>query len=238
MPAENLPKGKAVSLEGLVLSTQASLRIEDKATQQAIHIDPFKVAAPAKTDIIYITHPHFDHLDPKAVEKLYTPGKTSVVAPQECLDSLKMVRSEDGVAVKPGQMVKVKNVPAVAVAAYNQAKDRLHFHPRAKGWVGYVLQVNGQTLYHSGDTDATGEMLELAGSLNLAFLCSGGTYTMSVEEAAQAAITLRADASVPMHLIPVDMKNETKQKQAAEQFKKQVGERSLRADVLGGWGTF
>lgn len=237
--ASNLPtKGPKSDVGSVTLSTQASLRIREGGLGLDIHIDPFQVKEPAKTDLILITHPHFDHCDPKSIEKLYTRGKTRIVAPAECAKDLRGVAKEDFTAVAPGQVLELRGVPVATLPAYNLVPNRTHFHPKEKGWVGYVLKVNRQTLYHAGDTDLIPEMGSLANGLNLGFLCAGGTYTMTVDEALQAAEKIRADITVPMHFIPVDPKDVTKQRKEAERFKAAMEAKKMRAEILGGFGKF
>ena len=75
------------------------------------------------------------------------------------------------------------------MAAYNTSKrDREGrvFHPREAGWVGFDLNVRGERLYHSGDTDVIPEMDSVVG-VDVALLPVSGTYVMTAEEAAEAA---------------------------------------------------
>lgn len=235
----NLPsKGSKADIGGLTLSTQSSLRIREEGLGLDIHIDPFQVKDPAKTDVIFLTHPHFDHCDPKSVEKLYTKGKTRIVAPAECFKDLRGVAKEDCYTVTPGVTNDIRGVPFTTLPAYNLLPDRTHFHPKEKGWVSYVLKVNRQTLYHSGDTDLTPEMAQLTGGINVGFLCAGGTYTLSVDEAVPVAEKIGADITVPIHLIPIGPGDVIKQRQEAARFKELLVKKGMRAEVLGGFGKF
>ena len=81
-----------------------------------------------------------------------------------------------------------------AYPAYNVDKD---FHPKKNGWVGYVIEIDGVRVYHSGDTDVIPEMAQV--KANVALLPVGGTYTMTVDQAGDAASTLQTDFVVPMH---------------------------------------
>jgi L-ascorbate metabolism protein UlaG (beta-lactamase superfamily) len=88
----------------------------------------------------------------------------------------------------------VNGVDVEAVPSYNVGKQ---FHPRKAGNVGYVFTVDGVRYYHAGDTDAIPEMKDVRA--DVAFLPIGGTYTMTAEEAAQAAATMQVRVVVPMH---------------------------------------
>ena len=87
------------------------------------------------------------------------------------------------------------------MAAYNTSKrdreGRL-FHPREAGWVGFDLNVRGERLYHSGDTDVIPEMDGVAG-VDVALLPVSGVYVMTAGEAAEAARRIQPRVAVPMH---------------------------------------
>ncbi|MFL5886668.1 MAG: MBL fold metallo-hydrolase, partial [Thermoleophilaceae bacterium] len=72
------------------------------------------------------------------------------------------------------------------------------FHPREAGWVGYDLNVRGERLYHSGDTDVIPEMDSVMG-VDVALLPVSGVYVMTAMEAAEAARRIAPRVAVPMH---------------------------------------
>ena len=152
-------------------------------------IDPFKLAAAPKADIILVTHDHFDHCDPASVDKLRGPG-TVVLAPFGCSVKLKGFR-----AVAKGETITENGVKIEVVAAYNIGKP---YHSREMG-VGYVISIGGRRVYHAGDTDRIPEMKKL-GAIDIALLPVSGTYVMNAEEAASAANEdIKPRVAVPMH---------------------------------------
>ena len=78
--------------------------------------------------------------------------------------------------------------------AYNTNKK---FHPRQKGWVGYIVTLEGQRIYHAGDTDFIPEMKDI--DTDVALLPVSGTYVMTAEEAAEAAEAISPKLAIPMH---------------------------------------
>ena len=64
--------------------------------------------------------------------------------------------------------------------------------------MGFDLNVRGERLYHSGDTDVIPEMDGVAG-VDVALLPVSGTYVMTAEEAAEAARRIQPRVAVPMH---------------------------------------
>lgn len=181
-------------LEGLRWITHASFLIEGK---KVIYIDPFSISdALAKTlpkaDIILITHDHSDHFSPEDIKKIIK-ASTSVVSIKAVVDQLpEEVKISHIVA--PGDTLTVQGIPIEAVPAYNIEKK---YHPRDKGYVGYLVHLDGRTIYHAGDTDLIPEMKSL--KVDVALLPAGGKYTMDAAEAAEAANLIKPKIAIPMH---------------------------------------
>lgn len=154
---------------------------------KTIYIDPWKLKEPSPADIVLVTHDHFDHCSPDDIEKI-TKKDTVIIAQQDCAAKLKAK------PIKPGDTITVNAVTIKAVPAYNTNKE---FHPRSNAWVGYLITVDGKTIYHPGDTDAIPEMEEL--KPDIAFFPVGGTYTMNAAEAAGAANKMQPGIAIPMH---------------------------------------
>lgn len=176
----------------------ASFMFVDKLSGNRIYyIDPFEFKGDGKqkADIIFITHAHYDHCSPDDVKKV-VKDSTVFVTPVDCKDKLNF--KNEFVTVAPNKNYEVKGFKFRTVPAYNIKPDRLQYHPRTNNWVGYIFTVNNQTIYHAGDTDFVPEMKTL-GKINIAMLPIGGTYTMDVDEAIQAANTIAADVTVPIH---------------------------------------
>jgi L-ascorbate metabolism protein UlaG (beta-lactamase superfamily) len=157
-----------------------------------IAIDPWHVASDAPADLILITHAHEDHFQPDEITKL-SGKETKVVAPRS------MAADVPGtvVPVEPGDAVEVAGVRIQAVPAYNVVEERLQMHPKANRWVGYLLELDGHTYYHAGDTDHLPELEPLR--TDVAFVPIGGTYTMDVPQASALVRAMAPKLAVPMH---------------------------------------
>lgn len=163
---------------------------EDEFT---IYIDPKNVPEGYEpADVIFITHAHFDHFSPDDLDRL-RKDETVVVAPRDVASEL----SGNVTAVSPGDSIDTRGIGGQAVPAYNIVEGREDKHPRANGWVGYLLSVGDSTIYHAGDTDHLPELEGL--DPNVAFLPIGGTFTMDTAEAAALAKSMGPDIAVPMH---------------------------------------
>ena len=108
--------------------------------------------------------------------------------------------------INPGESVSYGYLTVRAVHAYNtpEGKSTKKVHHKGNG-VGYLIQSTGKTIYHAGDTDIIPEMTSL-GRVDLAFLPIGGTYTMNLEEAVEAAALIRPKMVIPIHHLRADAK--------------------------------
>ncbi len=205
-----------MELKNIKWHGHASFMIKDEKTGNSIYyIDPFEFRPEGKekADIIFITHAHFDHCSPETVKGL-VKNDTTIVLAAGC--DLNLTKSQ--ILAEPNREYEVKGFRFRTVPAYNIKEDRLKFHPKENRWVGYIMEVNGMTLYHAGDTDFIPEMKTL-GKVNVAMLPTGGTYTMNVDEAIEAANAIKADITVPMHYRRL---NPEKYREIEEKFRKGV----------------
>jgi L-ascorbate metabolism protein UlaG (beta-lactamase superfamily) len=155
-------------------------------------IDPWNVTSDRPIDVILITHSHEDHFQPAQLEELIS-GRTKLVAPRQFAADV----PGDVTPVEPGDSLEVAGVRIQAVPAYNVVEERLDKHPKENKWVGYVLELDGHTYYHAGDTDHLQELESL--KTDVAFVPIGGTYTMDVPEAAGYVKAMAPSLAVPMH---------------------------------------
>ncbi|HEY1358572.1 MAG TPA: MBL fold metallo-hydrolase [Thermoleophilaceae bacterium] len=165
----------------------------------AVYIDPYRVNGGPPADLILITHGHYDHFSPQDIERL-SHDRTVLIGPAAVAERV----SGRVLSVRPGELVDdelIRGVGVATVAAYNTSKrgpDGSVFHPREAGWLGYDLNVRGERLYHSGDTDVIPEMDSVSG-VDVALLPVSGTYVMTAGEAAEAARRIQPRVAVPMH---------------------------------------
>jgi L-ascorbate metabolism protein UlaG (beta-lactamase superfamily) len=169
---------------------QACFRIE--SGNYTIYTDPNSIAVKDTADIVVVSHPHSDHYTAANLDKLVGPN-TILIAPQEVNYTGKVAKR---IILKPGEEYNAfGGILIKAVPAYNILKNN---HPKANNWVGYLIKVNGVTIYQSGDTERIPEMKTF--TTDIAMLPLGQTFTMpNVMEAAEAAKDVKAKVMIPMH---------------------------------------
>jgi len=196
-----------------------------KAAGTTIYIDPYEGDYTEAAALILVTHSHHDHCDASKIQMIRRDD-TVIVAPADCASRIGgPVRS-----LKPGDQAVVGPVTIEAVDAYNYKRFRspgVPYHPKSLG-VGYLITVDGKTVYHAGDTDFIPEMKRLRDKhIDVALLPSGGTYTMDNPEAAEAALAINPKAVMPMHrwdTNPADFKRAVEAKSRIKVVTLQPGE--------------
>ncbi len=167
----------------------ATFKLSDQAI---VYIDPWKLHLEDTADVVLLTHAHYDHCSPEDVSKI-AGDETIIVGPEECASKF-LLNFRPAVS---GAKLTVGNLELTPVPAYNVEKQ---FHPKEKGWLGYVVELDGKRIYHAGDTDLIPEMASLKRlGIHVALLPVGGTYTMTAEEAAAAANEIEPKLAIPMH---------------------------------------
>jgi L-ascorbate metabolism protein UlaG (beta-lactamase superfamily) len=166
-----------------------------------IYFDPTSAPGDApRADIILISHDHSDHYAPAALKQLGT-AQTVILTNETVAAKLGTVSGVEGEVrvMQPGERTTLGEVEIEAVPAYNIDKS---YHPKEAGGLGFIVTWGGERLYFAGDTDRIPEMADI--ECDVALLPIGGTYTMDVEEAVQAAADIRSKVYVPMHARSAD----------------------------------
>jgi len=197
---------------------------------KVIYIDPYQIKDDSeKADLILITHSHYDHCSVADMMKIVKEG-TKIIMTADCQS--KITRFEvpiQMIIVEPDKELDFQGIKISTLPSYNINK---HFHPKDESWVGYVIKMNGVIIYHAGDTDFIPEMQKLTGHSGsdkkfIALLPIGGRFTMTPEEAVEAAKVIKPSLVIPMHYgtIIADEKD-------AEEFVQLCGEEGIKAKIM------
>lgn len=144
-----------------------------------IYIDPYQPGNYSDSaDVVLITHQHSDH------------NRLNLVIQRP---TCTVIQNSNAIQNGAYQNFTVGNIKITAVAAYNANHQKSQC-------VGYVVEVDGIKLYHAGDTGVINEMADLAAiNLTYALLPIDGIFTITPEQATQAAAMIQAKFNIPIH---------------------------------------
>ncbi|MFB3888179.1 MAG: metal-dependent hydrolase [Candidatus Bathyarchaeia archaeon] len=152
---------------------------------------PVKSSDIAEVDAVYVTHDHSDHLgDAFAICK-----RTGALF--AAVYELAEYAAQNGVPniarLNVGGSISIDGVKLTVVQAIHSASRGVP--------TGVVIEGEGVTVYHAGDTALFGDMRRLGERyrIDLACIPIGGNYTMDAEEAVEAVALLRPRMVFPMH---------------------------------------
>ncbi len=175
---------------------QSTVRMEIGA--KVIYVDPLQVdGAKEDADVIFVTHTHWDHFSIQDIRKLMKKDAVLVIT-EDGVDTAQKEGITNIMAVVPDKNYIVGGIGFKTVPAYNSDK---HFHPKSNNWVGYIITANNADYYFAGDTDFYPEMKNIRA--DVAFLPVGGTYTMTAQEAIEAAKLINPKIAVPIHFADI-----------------------------------
>ncbi len=183
-------------LKTIDLFTQNAIMI--KVNEKTIYFDPFELEnefQPKDADIIFITHPHYDHFSPDDIRKIMNEN-TKFVCTTDLKESIQeMGISEERIlSVEPFFDGYIDEFHFTTIPAYNIGKD---YHKREYNWVSYIVDIEENKFYIAGDTDITPEAKEV--KCDIAFVPIGGTYTMTSREAAELIKIIKPKKAIPTH---------------------------------------
>lgn len=154
-----------------------------------IHID---YSSMPKADYILITHEHWDHLDSVAIAQLSKPDTRIILnaTSEKILGKGTIIGNNESMTLDKG--IVLESIPA-----YNTTPGREKFHPKGNG-NGYILNIDGVRIYIAGDTEDIPEMASIS-NIDLAFLPVNQPYTMTIDQAENAALAIRPKILIPYH---------------------------------------
>ena len=172
----------------------SSIRIEGE--DKIIYLDPYRIKEERNdADIIFITHSHYDHFSVEDILKI-KKEETRIVVTNDLIDrAIELgVKEENITVVMPNNSYNILDIEINTIPAYNINKQ---FHPKENNWVGYILKIEGKSIYVAGDTDVTVENKNV--KCDIALIPVGGTYTTDYKEAAELVNVIKPEIVIPMH---------------------------------------
>lgn len=173
-------------------------------TDLTIMIDPFILKNPLcnslpedfSPDAIFLTHGHYDHIGDALSISLRTGCKIYAMAE---LSKWLLAQGANVHGFNIGGSVIIGNITVSIVEAIHSSSCPDGSYGGLA--CGFVIQSEGKTLYHAGDT-ALFEGMKYFGSkfeIDVAMLPIGGNYTMDYIDAAVASTYLKPKTCIPIH---------------------------------------
>lgn len=176
-------------IEEIKLYDQNSLKIMN------IYFDPYNVTEELHdAKYIFITHSHYDHFSIDDIKKVKNE-ETIIVIPADCFEeTIKIFNDKDIFVVEPNKEYSFSEIHFKTIPMYNVEKK---FHEKDKDWSGYLIYLNNTSYYIVGDSDVTEELLNT--KCDVLFIPIGGKYTMNLDEAVEATISINPKYVIPVH---------------------------------------
>lgn len=166
---------------------------------KTVYIDPFLTDNPAasttpeeitEADVVIVTHHHGDHLG-DAYTICKNTGATLVSIHEVAVEGEAEGITVEGMNI--GGTIEANGVTVHMVTAIHSAEKG---DPS-----GVVVELDGQSLYHAGDTGLTYDM-KLIGEFfqpDLSFIPIGDRYTMGIPSATKAVEFVQTKKVIPIH---------------------------------------
>jgi L-ascorbate metabolism protein UlaG (beta-lactamase superfamily) len=179
------------------LLNNAGVMIEKGDTR--LYIDPYDL--PSKysnypADAIFITHDHGDHYDETSIDLIITEN-TSLFVPAVMPYA---VTEYDATPVQPLDEFSFSTFNVTCFYMYTMPTSGQSSHPRANNYTSYIIEIDGFTIFHAGDSWNLNEYEQLTGEIDLALLPLGpGCQTMTEMDVVHAVETIEPSYMIPIH---------------------------------------
>lgn len=168
--------------------------------EEVIYVDPTGGSEAFKNQktptLVLITDIHGDHLSTPTLEALQLKN-IKIIGPKAVTDKIPSTIGANVITLSNDETLKHNAINIKAIPMYNLREEALKFHPKGRG-NGYVLTVNDERIYISGDTEDIPEMRNLK-NIDKAFVCMNLPYTMPVDKAAEAVLDFKPKIVYPYH---------------------------------------
>ncbi|WMT41275.1 MBL fold metallo-hydrolase [Paenibacillus sp. D2_2] len=166
-----------------------------------------------QADLCLITHEHVDHMDEGTITVFHDQNSSApLIAPTCCHQDLRRMGVSDSSILmadtsEPIELFSKMKITVIP-AAHEQLEQDDSGHYRS---VGYVIELNGVTLYHAGDTviypGLTERIAEISPDVAMLPINGGDYYrreegivgNMNYREAAELAVRSNAETVIPLH---------------------------------------
>jgi L-ascorbate metabolism protein UlaG (beta-lactamase superfamily) len=196
----NPPDDGGGTLDGVELKLLENAGVMIEARGMRIYIDPIDLPSTygdSPADAILITHDHGDHYQESTIRMLQKEGTVNVF-PRIMEDE---IDRHDGTRVVPGDELSIGSVTVTAFYMYTfSVTGGEAGHPAESNYTSYIVDIDGFTIFHAGDSKNIPEYEELTGTIDVALLPLGpGCQTMAEREVVDVILAIEPGYFVPIH---------------------------------------
>jgi L-ascorbate metabolism protein UlaG (beta-lactamase superfamily) len=176
----------------------AGVMIEAKGLR--IYIDPYNLPSNQSdypADAVLITHDHGDHCS-STMLNLIEKEDTQFYFPTMMTSFISWY---NGTAVKPGDTFNIGPISVTCFYMYTVAPEGYEpSHPPESNYTSYLIDIDGFTFFHAGDSANIPEYSQLDGLVDVALLPLGpGCQTMTGIDVVNAIDVINPQYFVPIH---------------------------------------
>lgn len=175
-------------------------------------ISPLHPEEVSNATLVLITHHHLDHLDPTSIGPIAKHSDKAIFicpSPHVLLVQNTGVPLERIIPAKIDEVIELDGIRIHPIPAKHEEflLDEYGHHQ----FLGYVIELNGCTFYHAGDTVSFPELPDILGQFSIDVAClpingrdckrlrKGIAGNMNYREAADLVVEIRADLFIPFH---------------------------------------
>lgn len=199
-PGINVNTG-SISADGINVTLLNNAGVMIEAGDTRIYIDPIDLPSEYRdkpADAILITHDHGDHYQYATVNMLQKEGTLNVFP--AIMDT--EIERHDGLGVVPEDEFEIGDIRVTAyyMYTYSPVAGTPASHPSESQFTSYIVDIDGFTIFHAGDSKNLDEYEDLTGTINVAMLPLGpGCQTMFETEVVNVVQVIEPDYFIPLH---------------------------------------
>jgi L-ascorbate metabolism protein UlaG (beta-lactamase superfamily) len=173
---------------------------------------PLAPAEATNAQVVFCSHEHVDHTDPQTVAPLSRASPRSLIVCSSWSRDMLLASAVPSDRILVPRLDEARSLAGLTFTAVPAAHYGVESDPeRGHRWLGYVIELNGVTLYHAGDTILHEGLVDRLKKKAVDVAClpvngrdfwreqRGIIGNLDARESAELAATIGADVLIPMH---------------------------------------